>query len=578
MAGTEAAQLESAAVDAPVPSGPTAVPTPRMPHARPGFWRAGEPLVWASGAALAAMLLLLVTLLAVIAVNGLGVFWPAAIEQLQLADGSVLVGQRIRSEVNPDNGVRSVQFKTANREFAPGRQDFQWIDATKIRRVDRPAGILVLERLENGDFYGFLRDVRTPTLKVSDTGSLADRLAVGIRELDRRRAREVQPISDQVMALSEQLQGIREAMLRIQYRQKHDDSATGRASASDTLHRLRSQDEALKAQSQQMVERQQAVETQLARNVAVMTDAQGHERIIPLASVVRWYAPNAMSLPAKIGHYVEKIGELLSGAPRESNTEGGLFPAIFGTLMLMFLMAVGSFPLGVLAGIYLGEYARDGLLVRIVRIAVNNLAGIPSIVYGIFGLGFFVYGLGGFLDHWLYPERAEAGIPTFGTGGILWASMTLGLLTMPVVIVSTEEALRAIPRGLREASLAMGATKFQTLLRVLLPMASPGIMTGFILAMARAAGEVAPLMITGVVKLAPSLPLDGQFPFFHLDRKFMHLGFHIYDIGFQSPNVEAAKPMVYVTTLLLVLLVLLMSSVAIVLRNRMRRTTQLRAM
>jgi phosphate transport system permease protein len=246
--------------------------------------------------------------------------------------------------------------------------------------------------------------------------------------------------------------------------------------------------------------------------------------------------------------------------------------------MLMFLMAVGSFPLGVLAGIYLGEYARDGLLVRIVRIAVNNLAGIPSIVYGIFGLGFFVYGLGGFLDHWLYPERAEAGIPTFGTGGILWASMTLGLLTMPVVIVSTEEALRAIPRGLREASLAMGATKFQTLLRVLLPMASPGIMTGFILAMARAAGEVAPLMITGVVKLAPSLPLDGQFPFFHLDRKFMHLGFHIYDIGFQSPNVEAAKPMVYVTTLLLVLLVLLMSSVAIVLRNRMRRTTQLRAM
>ncbi len=142
---------------------------------------------------------------------------------------------------------------------------------------------------------------------------------------------------------------------------------------------------------------------------------------------------------------------------------------------------------------------------------------------------------------------------------------------MPVVIVSTEEALGAIPREIREGSLALGSTKFQTLMRILLPMASPGIMTGLILSMARAAGEVAPLMITGVVKLAPSLPIDGNFPFLHLDRKFMHLGFHIFDIGFQSPNVEAAKPMVFVTTLLLVLIVLTMSSIAIYLRNRMKK-------
>ena len=155
--------------------------------------------------------------------------------------------------------------------------------------------------------------------------------------------------------------------------------------------------------------------------------------------------------------------------------------------------------------------------------------------------------------------------------------MTLGLLTVPVVIVATEEALHTIPRGFREGSYALGATKFQTLVRVLIPMASPGIMTGFILAMARAAGEVAPLMITGVVKLAPNLPLDGHFPFFHFDRKFMHLGFHIYDIAFQSPNVEATKPMVYVTTLLLVLIVLVMSSLAISLRNRMRKRYQSRA-
>jgi phosphate transport system permease protein len=245
---------------------------------------------------------------------------------------------------------------------------------------------------------------------------------------------------------------------------------------------------------------------------------------------------------------------------------------------LVFIMAITCFPLGVLAGVYLGEYAKDGLLVKTVRIAVNNLAGIPSIVYGIFGLGFFVYGIGGWLDDWLYPHLVDANKMVFGTGGLLWASLTLGLLTVPVVIVSTEEALRTIPSAVRASSLALGATKFQTLARVLLPMSSPGIMTGFILAMARAAGEVAPLMITGVVKLAPTLPVDGQFPFFHPDRKFMHLGFHIFDIGFQSPNVEASKPMVFVTTLLLVLIVLVMSSVAIYLRNSMRRRYQSREM
>jgi phosphate transport system permease protein len=223
----------------------------------------------------------------------------------------------------------------------------------------------------------------------------------------------------------------------------------------------------------------------------------------------------------------------------------------------------------VVTAIYLREYARDGLVVQLVRIAVSNLAGIPSIVYGIFGLGFFVYGVGGALDTVFFPERLPT--PTFGTGGILWASLTLALLTVPVVIVATEEAFGAIPSGIREGSLALGATKLQTLLRVLLPMASPGILTGFILAMARAAGEVAPLMITGVVKLAPSLPVDGAFPYVHLNRKFMHLGFHIYDIGFQSPNVEAAKPMVFVTTLLLVLLVLVLSSTAIHLRNKMKK-------
>ena len=273
--------------------------------------------------------------------------------------------------------------------------------------------------------------------------------------------------------------------------------------------------------------------------------------------------------PGAAGAYAARVKELLLDDPRESNTEGGLFPAIFGTVMMVMLMSLFSLPFGVIAAVYLREYAKDGIVTRMVRIAVNNLAGVPSIVYGVFGLGFFVYGIGGSLDKFFFPERLPT--PTFGTGGILWSSLTLALLTVPVVIIATEESLASIPRGIREGSLALGATKFQTLVKILIPMATPGIMTGLILSMARAAGEVAPLMVVGVVKLAPTLPFDLHFPFFHMDRKFMHLGFHIFDVGFQSPNVEAAKPMVYVTTMLLVGIVIVASSLAIHFRSKMKK-------
>jgi phosphate transport system permease protein len=240
--------------------------------------------------------------------------------------------------------------------------------------------------------------------------------------------------------------------------------------------------------------------------------------------------------------------------------------------MMVILMSMVVVPLGVLAALYLREYAKQGPLVRTVRIAVNNLAGVPSIVFGVFGLGFFVYFVGGGVDQLFFSEALPT--PTYGTGGILWASLTLSLLTVPVVIVASEEALAAVPRSMREASLAMGATKFQTILRVVLPAAAPGILTGLILAMARGAGEVAPLMLTGVVKLAPDLPLDSYFPFLHLDRKFMHLGFHILDVGFQSPNVEAAKPMVYATAILLLVIVVALNLTAIIVRNHLRKRYQ----
>ena len=296
--------------------------------------------------------------------------------------------------------------------------------------------------------------------------------------------------------------------------------------------------------------------------------ADGQELDISLGKVVRAYQPNGMSQLEKIGHYFAKLWEFVSDEPREANTEGGIFPAIFGTVLMTLIMAVIVTPFGVLAAVYLREYARQGVLTRVIRIAVNNLAGVPSIVYGVFGLGFFVYVLGGSLDRLFFPESAPA--PTFGTPGLLWASLTLAILTLPVVIVATEEGLARIPRAVREGSLALGATKAETLWKIVLPMASPAMMTGLILAVARAAGEVAPLMLVGVVKLAPSLPLDGNYPYLHLDQKIMHLGFHIYDVGFQSPNVEAARPLVYATALLLVVVIATLNMSAVYIRNHLR--------
>jgi phosphate transport system permease protein len=255
--------------------------------------------------------------------------------------------------------------------------------------------------------------------------------------------------------------------------------------------------------------------------------------------------------------------------PREANTEGGIFPAIFGTFAMTLLMSVAVVPFGVVAAIYLREYAKQGFFVRCVRIAVNNLAGVPSIVFGVFGLGFFVYFLGGTIDQLFFSNYLPT--PTFGTGGILWSALTLSLMTVPVVIVATEEAMAAVPRGMREGSLSCGASKWQTIQRIVLPASLPGILTGLVLAMARGAGEVAPLMLVGVVKLAPSLPIDGDFPFAHLERKFMHLGFHIYDLGFQSPDSEAAKPMVFATTLLLIGLVIILNLAAILTREKLRK-------
>lgn len=521
------------------------------------FIKEGEPFVWLTGAALALTLLFAATLILVILTNGLGVFWPSPIARAELKDGSLVLGQIVKREAMPSGEGERLQFKTGNRDLYG--LDFRWVDGEQIVQLSYPSDTTVLEREEYGNFYGTLVSVTGPG---SDAGDGSPWVKFDLlREVVEQKHAMAAELNQQVAAVNRQKEALSRKALKLRYQ--------GAAVDSPELLRIEERRGLLQREFNQLTEQQDAVNAELNAFTATFADVSGREKTLPLVQIVRHFQPNDMGIFSKTGHYLGKLKELIFGQPRESNTEGGLFPAIFGTVMLIFLMTMVTFPLGVIAAVYLREYAKDGLLVRLVRIAVNNLAGIPSIVYGIFGLTFFVYGIGSSIDALLFPERLPN--PTFGTGGILWASLTLALLTVPVVIVSTEEALGAIPAGVREGSLALGATKFQTLLRTLLPMASPGIMTGLILAMARAAGEVAPLMITGVVKLAPALPLDGTFPFLHLDRKFMHLGFHIYDIGFQSPNVEAAKPMVFVTTLLLVLIVLVMSSVAIMLRNRMKK-------
>ncbi|MHB8121604.1 MAG: phosphate ABC transporter permease PstA [Desulfuromonadaceae bacterium] len=520
------------------------------------FWNTGEPYVLATGAALAIILVMTLALVGTVMTNGLGYFWPRELVRLELKDGTFALGQVMKEETSTISGARRLLLKVGNRDIFA--QDFRWVDEDDIASRSLPADAVLLERSEYGNYFGFLQGVTAEGVNLTAAAPY-ERLQQGLQLVSGMLA-DTGKVRKQMSSLNNRAETLRLKLLKLEYRGAEKNAAE--------IAELTAAREKVLAEFNQLNEQFSLAQAEIGRVTAQFSDVAGGVKDIALVNIIALQRPNSMNFFAKCGAYLERVRELLLDDPRESNTEGGLFPAIFGTVMMVMLMSVFSLPFGVVAAIYLREYAKDGLMTRMVRIAVNNLAGVPSIVYGVFGLGFFVYGIGGSIDSLFFPERLPT--PTFGTGGILWSSLTLALLTVPVVIVATEESLASIPKGIREGSLALGATKFQTLTKNLLPMATPGIMTGLILSMARAAGEVAPLMIVGVVKLAPTLPFDMNFPFFHMDRKFMHLGFHIYDVGFQSPNVEAAKPMVYVTTMLLLAIVIAASSVAIYLRNRMR--------
>lgn len=550
------------------------------------WMRTGTPWVWLNAGAVAISIVMVVGLLLLLTVRGMSHFWPRDVMQANYTPptggGEILatqvIGEFVESEmvlatqiassgipVDESQDLYERQLlKLGNRDLTGA--DFTWVLSDFVSDIEYPEDIVALERREWGNFYGHLSAIEENgnELSISVEGVSDD--AALWQEFTLRLQRALRIRKDIYEIENHEIGQINYSMERLRLRERRleiDGEATPEA-----LAEIASSREELDAEySLLQIELIELYET-ANRDSAIFVAANDERTLISIADIVRAYKPNTLGLFGKIGTYFSKLGEFLLDEPREANTEGGIFPAIFGTVMMVMLMSVFVTPFGVVAAVYLREYARQGFVTRSIRIAVNNLAGVPSIVYGVFGLGFFIYIIGAEVDQIFYPEALPA--PTFGTPGLLWASLTLALLTVPVVIVATEEGLARIPRSVREGSLALGATKFETLWRVVLPMASPAMMTGLILAVARAAGEVAPLMLVGVVKLAPSLPLDGNYPYLHLEQKFMHLGFHIYDVGFQSPNIEAARPLVFATALLLVIVIAALNLAAVALRNHLR--------
>ncbi len=545
------------------------------------FKPAGESWVWVTSMGLAVGVTMITFLLGMILYNGLEVFWPKPVVRIEIKPGSqagiktapAFAGEIVKSQTkrtavlgsdgSPLPEQREFQLFVGNKDVYGF--SYKYIDREEIAAMDYPADIMVAERLEYGDAIFIPRQLKLgdgtivpanadaffPTLdRVTEQGRVRRE---AIRQIER----------EEIGAINQEIEEIRLRRRAVEAKSNFaGDTTEMLADFEARAVLLQSRYEVLAAEAKQLRSEQRTVEL-------TYVTIDGAETTLPAGDILGYYFPNQLTFFSKLGLFAHQFWTFLSDEPREANTEGGIFPAIFGTFVMTLLMSVVVTPFGVLAAIYLREYARQGFLVRSVRIAVNNLAGVPSIVFGVFGLGFFVYFVGGSIDQLFFSLSLPS--PTFGTGGVLWASLTLALMTVPVVIVATEEALAAVSRGTREGSLACGASKWQTIQRIVLPASLPGILTGLILAMARGAGEVAPLMLVGVVKLAPTLPLDTIYPFVHLERKFMHLGFHIYDLGFQSPDSEAAKPMVFATTFLLILLVVMLNLGAIVIRHRLRK-------
>jgi phosphate transport system permease protein len=561
----------------------------------------GLPAVWITGGMLALALTMVLGLLILVLYRGMATFRPLPVVLYETADGRFHLGEVSRTETfrpRPDQieELPPERVETAKRIIAEQKgvstrrlvrtgnfeifgEHFNWVPDYAVVSSEMPEWAIVLERLTWGRFYG----IPTGFLIGGEPAASDPRSAL---EVFRRYHREVSKKRDtrrklETVDIGRINHELEKGRLKIKtgeldlvkIKSRYGENSARYAEALKELDRQTALYKKAETEANELYTHIRGQIDTLNREIdryrLVMRISNGQTVEIPIGEIVRGYPANKINFFQKAGIYFDRWIEFFSADPREANSEGGVFPAIFGTVVMTLIMSLMVVPFGVIAALYLREYAKAGPLVSTVRIAINNLAGVPSIVFGVFGLGFFCYLLGGSIDSVFFTAKLPN--PTYGTGGILWSALTLALLTLPVVIVATEEALSAVPGSMREGSYACGASKWQTIRRIVLPRAMPGIMTGMILSMARGAGEVAPLMLVGAVKLAPELPVDGYFPFVHLERSFMHLGFHIYDVGFQSQNSEAAIPMVFTTTLLLILIIVIMNITAIRLRNRLRK-------
>jgi phosphate transport system permease protein len=532
--------------------------TENVRFATTGRSRKGEPLVWLTAAGLAVGVIMALGLFLLILVKGASSFWPKRIELFEVKRGDtteMIAGYVTQTQERKDAEgklVEELQIFRGNKDVSG--EAFIYLDVRDIVSRIAPEKMLLFERLTYGPAIGEAVAIETKDGRTEATdANFMGKLDALISKCEESRAKALDIERKQIGKISAELEEIGFDLKA--GRITEENAAARKAELEKDFAKLKAEADGLN-------------DGMAATNI-IYKVADGRERPLPSGQLLSVYTPNTTGFFGRLGEALRRAWHFLTEDPREANTEGGVFPAIFGTVVMTLVMSLFVTPFGVIAAIYLREYAKQGLMVRIVRICVNNLAGVPSIVFGVFGLAFFVYFVGANIDQTFYSEKLPT--PTFGTPGILWASLTLALLTLPVVIVATEEALSAVPRGVREAALACGASKWQTIQRIVLPASLPGILTGVILAMARGAGEVAPLILVGVVKLAPTLPIDGIAPFIHAERKFMHLGFHIYDLGFQSPDAEAAKPFVYATALLLILVVVSLNLTAILIRNRLKK-------
>jgi len=532
----------------------------------------GEPWVWLMSGSLAVAVTMVIGLLLFITARGSIHFWPRPLYEITKPNGEKFLGElmsRERQRKNiPDGqpGRERILVRTANLKTTSTH--YTWLDIKKISSLQRPQFATVVERLEGGRFHGFPVRLMKDGIATGTSPEGAWQQYQEISSTIQERFHEANRIDR--LRRGDLQKRLRDARLALfDARLKHGENHPMVKNVKNDAEKISKE----VAELSGLLDKKMAVlrEANSSWKFEFKT-ANGQLIILPVEEIVQAWQPNNIGVLGMLHVYGARWWKFLSDNPREANSAGGVFPAICGTVSMTLIMALLVAPFGVLAALYLHEYAADNSLTATIRIAINNLAGVPSIVYGAFGLGFFCYGAGGWIDETFFSASLLAdNQPTFGTGGLLWASLTLALLTLPVVIVATEEALTAVPNSMREGSYACGGSKWQTIHRLVLPRALPGIMTGVILAMARAAGEVAPLMLVGVKKVALDLPIDTSFPFIHPEREFMHLAYLVYDIGFQSSNSQAAKPMVFTITLLLVALIAVLNIAAIYLRARLKR-------